>query len=223
VGGALDSLPQLIKDLGRDAVRAGAGTRAIYPALPADSVYVLAGPHRPDGYDEDHLAMNYAARVYFSSKPRRVRLVLREGAPPGGGQPSRLAQAEYRRLWWYGWLDWPEFPMRVAGIFPKAELSQAGKLLRQVRAAGLDGGLADHTVYPALEPGTVAVLVGPYRPERMAWAARRIPRLERMTGQPFLPRTLHIRDVREFGGWTPVEPGIPPVPPFRHYDWMDRD
>lgn len=221
VHGALDTLPQLIKDLQRDAVKAGAGTRAIYPGLPSDSVYVVDGPARPDGYDVDPLATNHAARVRFASTPRPVRLVLRDGNPPRNGEPSRVAQAEYRRLWWEGKLDWTEYPMQVAGVFPESELRAAGERLRWVRAAALSSGIADHTVYPELEPGTVAVLVGPYRPERMAWAARRIPGVEQMTGTSFLPRTLTLRDVGELGGWTPEEPGVPPVPPMRRYDWMD--
>lgn len=217
VHAGLDTLPQLVKDLRRDAVVGGAGSRAIYPGLPSDSVYVVAGPHRPDGYDVDDLAIPAAARERFSSTPRPARLVVRDGDPPRGGVPSRVAQAEYRRLWWEGKLEWPEHPVRIVGVFPQAELARAGTLARSMGMAAVETGIGDPTVYPELAPGTVAVVVGPYRPERMAWAVRRVRRLERIP-----VRTLRVRDVRELGGWTPEEPGVPPVPPLRHYGWMDR-
>jgi hypothetical protein len=43
-----------------------------------------------------------------------------------------------------------------------------------------------------------------------------------LAGAPLRPRTLRVRDVRELGGWTPVDSTVPPAPPFRRYDWMDR-
>ncbi|HEX8394641.1 MAG TPA: hypothetical protein VF665_20005 [Longimicrobium sp.] len=186
--------PRLIKDLNRDdAVRAGVAGRAVYPGLPADSVYVLAGPYGSPLLETEERDIRLAARKRWSRAPRRIRLAIRDGDPPGRGELSRVAEAEYYRLWWEDDLKWPVYPVRIAGVFAERDLAAAGRRLRRVRSASLRAGIATHEVYPALEPGKVYVIIGPYRTERMQWASRRIPPLERETGERFRPRTLFLR------------------------------
>lgn len=194
--GGTDDMAGRVEQIRAAGVRAGVGTRAVYPEMAGDDVLLLAGPYTAAEWAdrEDELR---PFRGRWGEDARPIRLVLRRGAfadRPRTLPPSRVARAEYERLVKLGRSESTVLPVRVAGEFADTSLAAARARLRAVRAEGLRGGLGDRVVYPQLDSGRVFVIIGPYRTEEMRAQERRIRRLERRTGERFRPRTLWMRD-----------------------------
>lgn len=194
--GAAESMAGRVEQIRAAGVRAGVGTRAVYPELKGDDVLLLAGPYTAAEWAdrEDELR---PFRGRWGEDSRSIRLVLRRGAfadRPRTLPPSRVARAEYERLVKLGRSESTVLPVRIAGEFADTSLAAARARLRAVRAEGLRGGLGDRVVYPQLDSGRVFVIIGPYWTDEMRAQERRIRRLERRTGERFRPRTLWMRD-----------------------------
>nr|WP_276510346.1 serine/threonine-protein kinase [Longimicrobium terrae] len=195
-GGTAESMSGRVEQIRAAGVRAGVGTRAVYPQVGGEDVLLLAGPYTvAEWEDREDEVRPFRGRWGEDSRP--LRLVLRRGAfadRPRTMPASRVARAEYERLVKLGRSESTVLPVRVAGEFADTSLAAARARLRAVRAEGLRGGLGDRVVYPQLDSGRVFVVIGPYRTDEMRAQERRIRRLERRTGERFRPRTLWMRD-----------------------------
>ncbi|HEX8394642.1 MAG TPA: hypothetical protein VF665_20010, partial [Longimicrobium sp.] len=192
----VDTMAARLAQLKKAGLRAGVGTRAVYPELGRYDAVLLAGPYT----EAERAAKADELRRFqgrWSEDARPIRLVLRRGAfedRPRTVPPSRVARAEYERLVALGMSESSVLPVRIAGSFADTSLAAARARLRAVRAEGLRGGIGDRAVYPQLDSGRVYVIIGPYRTAEMRTRERRIRHMERRLDERFRPRTLWMRD-----------------------------